>query len=256
VDASTVGLPGLSITALSKGDTSISVSPDTSTIATAINSFVTDYNAVQKYITSQTTVSSTTSSTTGSTDSTTTTTGTPGLLMGDMDVESIATNLRQLMDASPLSGMVQNLSDLGISSDGTDNLLTTSSQVLNLALANNLSQISQLFTDPTSGLATTVGNYLSDTLGSNGVISTKEQNFTTQSTDLGNSITTLQQKITSDESEMQNQFVEMEDAINSINVSKEYLTTFFNSTATTTAAPTAASSSSTNSSSSTSSSSS
>ena len=249
INASSEGLSGLSITAQSTGLASITVSSDTNTIASAITSFVNDYNAVQNYISSQTTISSSTSSTTGAVDSTTTTTGTPGLLTGDMDAEGIATSLRQLVDASPLNGVIQNLNDLGITSDGTDNFLSTSSLVLNTTLSNNLSQVTQLFTDPTSGIATTVGNYLNNTLSSNGVIGTKEQSLTTESTALGTSITNLQTKITNDESEMQNQFVEMEDAISSINVEKEYLTAYFNSTATTTDAPTAAAGSSSSSSS-------
>jgi flagellar capping protein FliD len=108
-----------------------------------------------------------------------------------------------------------------------------------------LSQVSQLFTNPTSGLATTVGSYLTDTLSSSGLISSKEQSFTNQSSDITTSITTLQQKITSDETEMQNQFVEMEDAISSINISKEYLNDYFDSSsASDQSAPQAASSSS------------
>jgi flagellar hook-associated protein 2 len=244
VDASSIGLTGLSITALSTGSTDITTSSDTSTIATAITSFVNDYNTVQNYISAQTTISTSTSSATGSTDSTTTTTGTPGLLMGDMDAEGIATNLRQLVDASPLSGIVENLNDIGIASNGTDNTLSTNSLVLNDALTNNLSQITQLFTNPTNGLATTVGGYLTDTLSSSGVIASQEQSLTSQSTDITTSITNLQQKITNDETEMQNQFVEMEDAISSINISKEYLDAYFNTPSTTNDAPTAATSSS------------
>jgi len=246
VDASSIGLTGLSITALNTGSTDINVSADTTTIGSAITKFVNDYNSVQNYISSQTTVSTSTSSTTGATDSTTTATGTPGLLMGDMDVEGIATDLRQLVDASPLSGAVENLNDIGIASNGTDNTLSTSSLVLNDALTNNLSQIAKLFTDPTSGLATTVASYLSDALGSNGVIKTQEQSFSSQSAAITTSITTLQQKITNDETEMQNQFVEMEDAISSINISKEYLNAYFSagSTASNNAAPQAAGTSS------------
>jgi flagellar hook-associated protein 2 len=244
VDASSLGLTGLSITAQSTGPASLTVSPDTSTIATAITNFVNDYNTVQNYVSSQTTISTSASSATGATDSTTTTTGTPGLLMGNMDVEGIATNLRQLTDASPLSGIIENLNDIGISSNGTDNTLSTSSLVLNDALANNLDQVAQLFTNPTTGLATTVGSYLSDTLSSTGVIASDEQNLTNQSSDITTSITNLQTKITSDETEMENQFVEMEDAISSIDVSKEYLDAYFNSSPTTTDAPTAATSSS------------
>jgi len=244
IDASSIGLTGLSVTAQAVGSTDITVSANTSAIATAITNFVNDYNTVQNYVASQTSISSSTSSSTGALDSTTSTTGVPGPLMGNMDVESIATDLRQLTDAAPLSGMIESLNDLGITSNGNDNTLSTSSLVLNDALTNNLSQVAQLFTDPTNGLATTLGNYLSDTLGSSGVIASNEQNLSQQYTAIGTSITNLQTKITSDETAMQNQFVEMEDAISSIDVSKQYLTAYFNSAATTTDAPTAATSAS------------
>jgi flagellar hook-associated protein 2 len=248
VDASSLGLTGLSITAQSLGSAAITVSADTSTIATAITNFVNDYNTVQNYIQSQTTDSASTSSTTGATDSTTTTTGTPGLLSVDMDAKDMATNLRQLVDASPLSGVIENLDDIGIASNGNDNTLSINSSALNSALATNLGQVSQLFTNSTTGLVTTIGNYLTDTLASNGIIASKEQNLTTQSSDITTSITNLQQKITSDETEMQNQFVQMEDAINSINVEKEYLNAYFNNNSSSSssdqAAPTPATSSS------------
>ncbi len=236
VDASPEGLTGLSITAQGTGATNIAVTPDTSSIATAITTFVNDYNTVQNYISSQTTLSTTTTSTAGATA----TTSKPGLLTGDIDVENVASNLRQLVDASPLSGLIENLNDIGITSNGNDNTLSTNSLVLNDALANNLGQVTQLFTAPTSGLAASVGSFLKDTLATNGILATKEQNLTSESAGLQTSITNLQSSITSQESELENQFVQMEDAINSINVDKEYLTAYFNSTATTTSAPTAA----------------
>ena len=89
IDATASGIPGLSVTALAVGTAAISVQSDTSTIATAINSFVTDYNAVQNYISSQT---ATTTSSSG--------TVTPGTLTGDLDAEGIADQLRQLTDAA------------------------------------------------------------------------------------------------------------------------------------------------------------
>ncbi|HEV7925012.1 MAG TPA: flagellar filament capping protein FliD, partial [Verrucomicrobiae bacterium] len=132
IDASSLGLTGLSITAQGAGTANISVTPDTSSIATAITNFVNDYNTVQNYISSQTTVSTSTSSTTGATGSTSSsTTSTPGILMGDMDAEGIESDLRQVVDASPLSGIIQNLNDIGITSNGTDNTLTANSLVLN-----------------------------------------------------------------------------------------------------------------------------
>jgi flagellar hook-associated protein 2 len=241
IDSSTSGITGLSVTALSLGTTAISVQSDTSTIAAAINSFVTDYNAAQNYISSQT------ASTTSSTG-----TVTPGTLTGDMDAEGIADQLRQLTDASPsdLTGAVQSLNDLGITSNGTDNTLTVDSTTLDAALGSNLDAVQQLFTDPSSGLATTLNTYLTDTTGSNGVLATKESGFTQQENNIATSITNLQNQISQNETNLQNEFVAMETAINSINVQKQYLTDFFNEPASASAAPATANSTSSSSSSS------
>jgi len=164
--------------------------------------------------------------------------------MGDMDAEGIATDLRQIVDASPLSGVIENLNDIGITSNGSDNTLSTNSLVLNDSLSNNLAQVTQLFTDPTNGLAATVSSYLTNTLSSSGVIASKEQNLTNENAGLATSITNLQSQISGQETEMESQFVAMEDAISSVDVEKEYLTAYFDSSATTTDAPTAAASTS------------
>ena len=193
VDGTPLGLPGLSITAQSEGSTDITVSSDTSTIASAINSFVNDYNTIQNYITSQTTVSSTGATTAGGASS-----STPGPLMGDMDAEGIATTLRQLVDATPISGAIQDLNSLGITSNGQNNTLASNSAMLNDALTNNLSQVSQLFSDPSSGIASTVASYLDSTLATTGIVASKEQSYTNQYSALTTSITNLQTKITSD----------------------------------------------------------
>src|SRR6202044_3611230 len=53
IDAPSAGVAGLSVTAIGLGTTTIAVNSDTSTISSAISSFVTDYNAVQNYISGQ-----------------------------------------------------------------------------------------------------------------------------------------------------------------------------------------------------------
>ncbi|MGP8201490.1 MAG: flagellar filament capping protein FliD [Limisphaerales bacterium] len=238
IDAGASGITGLSITALGEGTTTISVGSDTSTISSAISSFVTDYNAVQNYISSQTT------STTSSTG-----TVTPGLLTGDMDTENIAFSLRQLVDATPPGGAtgVENLNDLGITSNGTDNTLSLSdTTTLNSALTNNLSAVQNLFSNATTGLATTVESYLGGVTGSNGVLATDETNMTNQAKSMATSISTLQAKIAKDQTTLDNEFAAMETAIQSINTDKQYLNDYFNSSsASDQSAPTQASSSST-----------
>ncbi len=221
VDAGSSGITGLSITALGVGSTTISVNSDTSTISSAISSFVTDYNAVQNYISSQTT---STTSATG--------TVTPGLFTGNMDVENIMTTLRQMVDATPSGGAtgVENLNDLGITSNGTDNTLSLSdTTTLDSALANNLSAVQNLFTNSTTGLATTLGSYLTNVTGSNGVLATDESNMTSEAKAMAASISTLQAKIANDQTTLDNEFAAMETAINSINTEKQYLNDYFNS---------------------------
>jgi flagellar hook-associated protein 2 len=221
IDAGSSGITGLSITALGAGSTTISVGSDTSTISSAISSFVTDYNAVQNYISSQTT------STTSSTG-----TVTPGLLTGDMDVENIAFTLRQLVDATPSGGTtgVENLNDLGITSNGTDNTLSLSdTTTLDNALTNNLSAVQNLFTNATTGLATTLGSYLTGVTGSNGVLATDESNMTSEAKSMATNISTLQAKIANDRTTLDNEFAAMETAINSLNTDKQFLNNYFNS---------------------------
>jgi flagellar hook-associated protein 2 len=243
IDAGSSGVTGLSVTALSTGSTTISVSSDTSTISSAISSFVTDYNAVQTYISSQTV------STTSSTG-----TVTPGLLTGDMDAEGIVSSLRHLVDATPSGGTqgVENLNDLGVVSNGNDNTLSLSdTSTLTSALTNNLSAVENLFTNSTNGLATTLASYLTSVNGSKGVLATDESNMTSEAKSMATSITTLQTKIASDKTNLDNQFSAMETAISKMNTEKQYLDDYFSSSsASDQTAPTSVNSSSSSSSSS------
>jgi flagellar hook-associated protein 2 len=239
VDAGSSGITGLSFTALGLGSTTVSVQSDTSTISSAISSFVSDYNAVQNYISSQTT------STTSSTG-----TVTPGLFTGDMDVENIGFTLRQLVSATPPSGgsAIQNLNSLGIETSGSNNTLTLSdTSTLDSALTNNLSAVENLFTNPTTGLATTLGSYISSATAPNGVLATDEGNMTTEAKSEATSISTLQAQISSEQTTLTAQFSAMETAIESINTDKQVLNDYFSSSSSSASdqsAPTAAGSSS------------
>ena len=239
IDGSSSGVAGLSITATGVGLTTININSDTSTISSAISSFVTDYNATQSYISAQITP------TVGASNSVT-----PAPLTGDLDSEDIATQLRQLTNtpAGGLSGVIKSLTDLGIVSNGNNNLITQSSTaILNNALANNLSSVKDLFTNPTTGLATQLNTYLTNVTGSNGVLANDENNMTKQSTDITASIAALETRITADGNRLTSEFVAMETAINTINTQKQYLNNYFNaSTASSNAAPVAAGSSSSN----------
>jgi flagellar hook-associated protein 2 len=220
ITSASSGIAGLSVTALGTGSTTVTVGSDNTTIANAVTKFVTDYNAVQNYISSQTATSTDSSGNV-----------TAGTLTGDLNAEDIAVTLRQMIDASPGSGTVQSLNDLGIASNGTDNTLAIGDQgTITAALANNLSAVKSLFTDPTSGLATTMSKYISGLTGLTGVLASGETNFTDQSNNVAQSLTALQQKVSQDQTTLTNEFVAMETAINTINSQKQYLNSFFNTT--------------------------
>jgi flagellar hook-associated protein 2 len=232
INAAASGLTGLSLTATGKGTTNISVQSDTSTLSSTITSFVNDYNAVQKYISTQTLP--TTNATTGAV--------TPGLFTGNMDVENMMVSLRQLVTASPgaAGSGVENLNDLGITSNGTDNTLSISNpNALSAALSNNLGAVQSLFTNPTTGLAHTLNSYLRNVTGLSGVLSTDEGSLTTQENTLHDSIKNLQAKISSDQTTLTTEFTNMETAINSINQEKNLLNEYFSSSSAN-AAPVAA----------------
>jgi flagellar hook-associated protein 2 len=236
IDASSAGLNGLSITAQGVGNATVSVGTDTSTISSAIQSFVTDYNAVQTYISSQTSISTSSSGTV-----------TPGLLTGDLDAESIETTLRQLVGGAPSgsSGGVQTLNDLGIQSNGNNNLLSISDPTtLNTAISNNLGDVQNLFTNATNGLATGLSTYLDGVTGIEGTLSKNEGDMTKDSANLTASISNLNERISSEQTELTSEFTSMETAINTINEQKQYLNAYLGSaSASASAAPAAAGSS-------------
>src|SRR5882724_1044947 len=220
------GLTGLSVTALKLGTTTVSVGSDTAKIKAAITDFVTQYNAVQKFIDTQT------SSTTNSSGKVT-----AGILAGDIDANDIETKLRRMTTNTPpgLSGVIQNLDSLGIVSNGTDNTLSlTDTTKLDNALAGNLSAVKNLFTDATSGLATNLSTYVTGLTGDNGIVTTKETNFTKASSDIDTNIASMERTILDDQDRMTSEFVAMETAQAQINQQKQYLNSAFGTSTTST----------------------
>jgi flagellar hook-associated protein 2 len=112
----------------------ISIEPDTTQIQTSLSTFVTDYNAIRDYVTSQQTLSSD-----GTVD-------TSSVLFGDGSMRNIMTSLEQAMNSSS-GGM--SMTDLGLSfSDTNDLVLDTST--LATTLTDNLSGVISLLAAKTS----------------------------------------------------------------------------------------------------------
>jgi flagellar capping protein FliD len=94
---------------------------------------------------------------------------------------------------------------------------------LNSALAGNLTNVNTLFNDPTSGIATQLNNFLSQTLGANGTLTDHQTSLTDQSDNITTQISNLNTQITSDEAEWTSQFEAMEQAESQTNEELTYL---------------------------------
>jgi flagellar hook-associated protein 2 len=199
----------------------VTVGSDTSKISSAVQQFVTDYNAVQSYITSQMAV---TNNSDGSV--------TAGLLTGDMTAGGIASNLRSTgfsADATlAVSGSaIQSLADLGISTNGQNNTVTLDTNTLNSALTSNLSAVQSFFSDANSPV-TQLNNYLNDTIGSThsttpGTLTQHETDLSQQSSSITTQISNLEAKITSDTAMWNSEFDAMEQAESQTNSELTYL---------------------------------
>jgi flagellar hook-associated protein 2 len=209
------GITGLSVNVLKNDTVTVTVGGDTSKISSAIQQFITDYNAVQTSISAEQIV---TPGTNGKV--------TPGSLTGDQIASAIASKLRSsAFSALPgISGAIKMLSHLGIQTNGQDNTLKlTDPTVLNNALINNLSDVKSFFSDATNGWATQMNDFINSTIGDNGTLVNHQASLTAQSNNITAQIANLEKKIASDSARLTTEFQAMEVAQSQINQQLSYL---------------------------------
>jgi flagellar hook-associated protein 2 len=133
----TLNLKGYSTTT----DATLTIAPNTSSMASAISSFVSDYNTLITGINGQFKYDSST--------------GTSGALSGDSTVRNLQSDMLNAMTYTASSGAITSLRSLGITmqNDGT---LTVDSATLNNALTNNKDAVLHFFQgDSSNGFANT-----------------------------------------------------------------------------------------------------
>ena len=208
-------IAGLSVTALQTGTVTMNVTNDTSAVSSAIQQFVTDYNTLQSYISSEQVVTTSSSGTV-----------TPSPLTADQTTNQLVTDLRSLVTAvvPSLSGdTVSMLSDLGIETNGQNNTLSVDTSTLDSAVASNLDNVNTLFNDPTNGIATQINNYITNAIGSSGTITNQEATLTQHSDNITTQISNLNTQITTNEAQWTSEFEAMEQAESQTNQELTYL---------------------------------
>jgi flagellar hook-associated protein 2 len=216
------GIAGLAVTALTEGETTVTVGSDTAAVRTAITDFITEYNKVQSVIDAQT------ASTTDSKGKVT-----AGILANENEATELATRLRRAVtgQVAGLSAVLNQLEDLGIVSNGTDNTLTLDNESkLDTALAENLVAVKNIFADSSNGLAVQLDAYLEATIGDTGTLIAKQDRLTKQSADIDIQIADLERIVQADIERMTASFIAMETAQSTINQQLQYLQKQFAST--------------------------
>lgn len=209
------GIEGLSVTALALGDTTITVSSDSTKIKKAITDFIDDYNKAQGLIDTNTA---------SSTDAKGKVTA--GTLAGESDAYTISADLRRFVTATfgSLTGNIKRLESLGITSSGEDDKLTLSDTAkLDAALASNLGEIESLFTNATDGLAVKLGEYLERTVGDDGTLPAKQSNLDKQVSAIDDQITEQERLVQINREQLINSFIAMEKAQQIINQQLQFL---------------------------------
>ena len=209
------GITGLSVTALATGASTITVASDTTVIKTAINDFIAEYNKVQSIIDAQT------ASTTDAKGKVT-----AGILANEGDADDIGTRLRRAVtgEVSGLAATLNQLEDLGILSNGTDNSVKLDKEAkLDKALAENLTTVRNIFADSSNGLAKKLNTYLESIIGDSGSLITRQANNTKQSAAIDVQIADLERIVLSNRDRMLQSFVAMETAQSNANQQLSFL---------------------------------
>jgi flagellar hook-associated protein 2 len=199
----TLGVPGLTVTAGTAGTQTITVAPDVTTITNAIQQFVGDYNTVQGAISTDTTI------TTGSNGK-----PQPAVLSSDLDVANWASDMESTIFATVpgLTGTITQLANLGLDFDSTGKLSLTDSSKLQDALTNQGADVAAYFTQSSTGMANSVNSYLTTLLSPTGALAQKSNTLVSSDNDINNQITSLQAKLAQEQTNLTTEFEAMQAA--------------------------------------------
>ncbi len=213
------GITGLSVTVAKTGTATVDVSTNTSAVKTAINDFLTAFNSLQD------TIETYTASSTNSAGAVTS-----AALSDDNEASDIGSYLRRTAFASisGLDGTINRLEKLGITTNGDNNKLALAdSTKLDEALANNLADVEEFFTDAEKGLAVGLSSYIDRMVGDDGLLPGKQTRFTDRIADLDDQIANQEKQVQTLKNQWLTAFQAMEEAQAKSNQQLQYLSQNF-----------------------------
>lgn len=224
LDETAHGIEGLSVTANSIGEQTVTVAGDYTAAKESLNDFISKYNAVQNAIEKYTKI-------TVSGDKVTS-----AVLAGNRELSSLSRTLRTALytAGSGISGSVQRLSDLGINFAGIEPTISlTKSTDLESKLATAADDIAEYFSTSGTGLLdrldTILSGYVSDSGAAAGGFKAQLDSITSQNKSLDKQIEDVERRLASQRSLLESSFIAMERAQSNFQQQSSYLTKTFSS---------------------------
>lgn len=205
----TSAVSGMTLSLVAAGTTNITVGADTASAKQSITDFVDAYNKVI------TTINKVSKYTEGADSSA------QGPLLSDSVARTLKTKLQTIVgDVSSNTGVYATLSELGYTTDTTDGTLTLSdSTKLDSALSSNFNDVGLLVSD----ITTSVDSYISNYLGSTGIIQDRTDSLNTLLDDIQSQRDQLDTRITSLRDRYTKQFSALDGMISRMNSTMNYL---------------------------------
>lgn len=213
--AATHGVTGLDVTVNTTGTQTLSVTSDTSTMAGYIGDFITKFNAVQDFITTNTKTEVTGTNVTTS------------VLSDNREVQSWARELQKLVfDAvSGATGTVKRLDHLGIDFDSISGRLTIkNSDKLAAAVTDHPDDVNNFFFKASTGMGSKLYSYISSRKSAD---SDQQNTISEDSQAIDDQIATLQSRLDAERERLTTSFLRMLDAQSNSQSQSTYLTNAF-----------------------------
>lgn len=201
LDAAAHGIEGLVVEADSVTTQTITVAADTSAIRGKIEAFISDFNALQSFIETNTKVSTDAKGKV-----------TAAALAGNREVQDWSRSLRSMAFASVtgLSGSITRLNDLGIDfKAGSSELEIDDETKFEDALAEATTDVAEFFTLSSTGFAAKFDSYLDGVIEQN---NDQKDRINTGNTKLDEQIAAIDRRLQQQRALMESAFIAMENA--------------------------------------------
>lgn len=193
----------------------VTVTADNDAIKEQIQEFVTAYNDVNSFISSNSLYDS------GSEES--------GIFVGEGTTRNVQNNLRSLVSSnvSGLSGSLSILAQIGITTDFKYGDLLINTTTLDTKLGTNLDDIADLFQDSTGGIAVQISDYISNISSTvDGSIELRKDGLQAIIDSISDTIRNMEYRLEKTEDDMVRKFSALEQLVGTYNTIGNYLTGF------------------------------